>query len=61
MRAAVAIRPQSSGAHNLLGFYLHLQGNLDEAIGIAGKFLGRSFPTAIEIRPVRDLPGTPTH
>ncbi|HZU26278.1 MAG TPA: YciI family protein [Bryobacteraceae bacterium] len=53
--------PFAETREQLGGYTLLEADNLDEAIAIAGKFLGRSFPTAIEIRPIRDFPGTPSH
>ena len=43
MRAALAVRPQSIGAHNLLGFYQYRQGKLEEAID--------TYRRAIELDP----------
>jgi hypothetical protein len=53
--------PFAETREQLGGYTLLEADNLDEAIGIAAGFLGRSFPTCIEIRPVREIPGTPTH
>jgi tetratricopeptide (TPR) repeat protein len=47
-RAAVAIRPDNSGAHNDLGVALHEQGKLDEAVQAFGK--------AIALQPDLALP-----
>ena len=45
-----------------LGGYTLIEANdLDEAIGIASGFLGSSSPSRIEIRPVVDVAGVPTH
>ncbi len=45
-----------------LGGYTLIEANdLDEAIGFAAGFLGTSSPSKIEIRPVVELEGVPTH
>jgi hypothetical protein len=41
------------------GFFLVEAGNLDEAIGIAGRIPGARVGT-VEIRPVIEIPGVPT-
>ena len=43
------------------GYTLIEAKDLDEAIGIAAGFLGTSSPSAIEVRPVAEIPGFPSH
>jgi hypothetical protein len=51
--------PFAETREQLGGYTLIEADNLDEAIDIAATFMGRSFPTAVEIRPILERAGSP--
>jgi hypothetical protein len=53
--------PFAETREQLGGYTLVDAENLDEAINIAASFLGTSSPSRIEIRPVLEVDGMPTH
>ena len=53
--------PFAETREQLGGYTLIDAKDLDEAIGIAAGFLGTRSPSTIEIRPVVELKGIPTH
>jgi len=53
--------PFAETREQLGGYTLIESKDLDEAISIAAGFLGRSSPSRIEIRPVVEIAGLPTH
>ena len=57
----VADGPFAETREQLGGYALIEAENLDEAICIANGFLGKSSPSRIEIRPVVEFEGAPTH
>jgi hypothetical protein len=53
--------PFAETREQLGGYALIDAKDLDEAISIASRFLGTSSPSRIEIRPVLEKDGVPTH
>jgi hypothetical protein len=53
--------PFAETREQLGGYTLIDAKDMDEAIGIAADFLGTRSPSIIEIRPVVELQGLPTH
>ena len=53
--------PFAETREQLGGYTLIEAGDLDEAIEIAAGFLGEGSRATIEVRPVVDYPGVPTH